>query len=230
MRVAILQPSYIPWRGYFHQIQKADVFVFYDCVQYDKHGWRNRNKIKTTNGDQWLTVPVNTEGCVNEGLEIASVPIVWTIDWAKKHKKSIIQSYSKAPFFREYNLLIEAIFTRRDDKLSDLTCATTELIARELGISQTKFLRSSQLPAKGAKTDRLISILTHLGATHYISGPSAKEYIEKDKFDAASISVEFMNYDYLEYPQINGSFSPKVSILDLLFNVGPKARHFIWEK
>ena len=158
------------------------------------------------------------------------IPIIWETAWPEKHLKAMQHSYCKTPFFRKYGSLLESIYGRRDEMLADFTCATTELIARKLGISQTKFLRSSQLPAKGAKTDRLISILTHLGATHYISGPSAKEYIEKDKFDAAGISVEFMNYDYLEYPQINGSFSPKVSILDLLFNVGPKARHFIWEK
>jgi hypothetical protein len=89
MRVVILQPSYIPWRGYFHQIQKADVFVFYDCVQYDKHGWRNRNKIKTSNGPQWLTIPVNSKGCVSAGLAIKDASIVWNANWAEKHLKSI---------------------------------------------------------------------------------------------------------------------------------------------
>ena len=229
MRVVVLQPSYIPWRGYFHQIQKADVFVFYDCVQYDKHGWRNRNKIKTTNGEQWLTVPVNAKGCVSGGREIASVPIVWATDWADKHMKSIMQSYSKAPFFGPYRPLLDMIYGRRDDKLADFTCATTELIARELGINHTKFMRSSQLPAEGVKTDRLISILVHLGATHYISGPSARDYIERDKFDAAGISLEFMTYDYPDYPQINGAFVPQVSVLDLLFNTGPEAHNFIWK-
>jgi hypothetical protein len=228
MRVVILQPSYIPWRGYFHQIQKADVFVFYDCVQYDKHGWRNRNKIKTSNGPQWLTIPVNSKGCVSAGLAIKDASIVWNANWAEKHLRSITQSYGKAPFFREYLPLVESIYGRRDEKLADFTCATTEAIARTLGIKHTTFIRSSSLPTEGTKTDRLVGILRQLGATHYVSGPSAKAYLEKEKLDEIGVSMEFIAYDYPEYPQINGPFEPQVSVLDLLFNVGPKAAGFIW--
>jgi len=229
LRAVILQPSYIPWRGYFHQIQKADVFVFYDCVQYVDRGWRNRNKVKTTQGEQWLTVPVNSKGCQTLKTPIVDIPIVWETAWPEKHLKALQLNYGKAPFFRENRLFLEEIYGRHDEKLADFTCATTELIARKLGIDHTNFLRSSQLPAEGSKTDRLLSILVHLGATHYISGPSARDYIERDKFDAAGISLEFMTYDYPEYPQINGAFAPQVSVLDLLFNVGPEARNFIWK-
>ena len=158
MKAVILQPSYIPWRGFFHQIQKSDTFVFYDCVQYDKHGWRNRNKIKTPQGEQWLTVPVNTHGCVTEGRAIRDVPISWDTRWNEKHARSISQSYSKARFYREYLPLLEQIYGRHDEKLTDFTCASTELIARHLGITHTQFIRSSELPATGAKTDRIISI------------------------------------------------------------------------
>ena len=230
--VVILQPSYIPWRGYFHQIQKADVFVFYDCVQYDKHGWRNRNKVKTAQGEQWLTIPVNAKGAVGLGRAIQDVAIVWDRLWSEKHNKSIIQSYSKAPFFDYYDYLMQKIFSRRDEKLADFTCATTQLIARELGITATKFMRSSELEVEGegTKTDRLLSILKALNATHYVSGPSAQAYLEKVKFDKAGITLELMTYNYTEYPQINGAFRPNVSILDLLFNVGPEAPRFIWGK
>lgn len=230
MKVVILQPSYIPWRGYFHQIQKADTFVFYDCVQYDKHGWRNRNKIKTSQGEQWLSVPVNTHGCVTEGRAICEVPISWDTRWNKKHAKSISQSYSKAPFYREHLPLIEQIYRRRDEKLSDFTCTSTELIARALGIRHTQFVRSSRLPAEGTKTDRLLSLLRYLGATHYISGPSARSYLEIDKLRHAGITTEFLDYNYPKYPQINGAFIPDVTILDLLFNVGSEAPRFIWGK
>jgi len=137
-------------------------------------------------------------------------------------------SYCKTPFFLKYGSLLESIYGRRDEMLADFTCATTELIARKLGIVHTKFIRSSLLPAHGSKTDRLVSILMHLGATHYISGPSAQDYIEKDKFDAVGISLEFMRYDYPEYPQINGSFTSNVSILDLMFNTGSNADEYIW--
>ncbi len=229
MKAVILQPSYIPWRGYFHQIQKSDVFVFYDCVQYDKHGWRNRNKIKTRNGPQWLTIPVNSKGCVSDGLAIKDVSIVWNANWAEKHLKTIRLNYAKAPFFSNYQELLEDIYARRDANLSDLTCATTEMTARALGITHTRFIKSSQLPAEGTKTDRLLSILKYLNATHYISGPSAQSYMEVDKFDAAGITVEYMRYDYPEYPQLHGAFEPQVSVLDLLFNTGPDVGRYIWE-
>jgi hypothetical protein len=229
VKAVILQPSYIPWRGYFHQIQKADVFVFYDCVQYDKNGWRNRNKIKTNEGEKWLTVPVNTKGCISEGQEIKNIPIVWRKEWATTHEKSITQNYSKTPFFHKYAPLLHSIYCRRDEKLADFTCATTELIAKQLGISKTKFLRSSHLPAKGSGTDRLISILNYLGAKNYISGPSAKNYIEKNKFEEAGISIEYMAYDYSEYPQTNGPFISNVTILDLILNTGPDAPRYIWQ-
>lgn len=230
MKCVILQPSYIPWRGYFHQIQKADIFVFYDCVQYDDRGWRNRNRIKTPQSAKWLTVPVNSKGCQTLGTKIADIPIVWDSPWPQKHIKALQLSYGKAPFFHDFSELLDAIYKRHDSRLADFTCASTELIARALGIRHTQFVRSSSLPAEGTKTDRLLSLLRHLGATHYISGPSARSYLELNKFAGAGINVEFMDYNYKLYPQINGTFSPNVSILDLLFNTGPKASQFIWGK
>src|SRR5262245_32621657 len=108
MTGVILQPSYIPWRGYFDQIRRADVFVFYDDVQYDKHGWRNRNRIKTANGVQWLTIPVASGGCVTQKTLIKDVPIIWTKDWAAKHWMTIKQAYGKrAPHFARYAPLLE---------------------------------------------------------------------------------------------------------------------------
>jgi len=228
MKVVILQPSYIPWRGYFHQIQKADLFVFYDCVQFDKHGWRNRNAIKTPQGSQWLSIPVNTKVCVSEGKVIKDIPIIWDTLWADKHLKSIQQCYAKAPFFQSYSPLLGAIYTRKDSLLADFTCSITELIARELGIDHTKFIRSSEIGAEGSKTERLIGLLKKVGATHYISGPSAQDYIEREKFDEAGITLEFIEYKYPEYPQLYGEFQPQVTILDLLFNVGPDAGKYIW--
>ena len=230
MKVVILQPSYIPWRGYFHQIQKADLFVFYDCVQYDDRSWRNRNKIKTPQAAKWLTVPVNSRGCQTLGTKIADIPIVWDLPWPQKHVRAIQMSYGKAPFFCKYSGLLRSIYERRDEKLADFTCASTELIARALGIKHTQFIRSSSLPAEGTKTDRLLSLLRHVGATHYISGPSAKSYIETEKFSAARITIEFVDYEYEDYPQMYGKFIPDLSILDLLFNTGPEASRFILGK
>src|SRR6202140_4033555 len=105
MKCAILQPSYIPWRGYFHQIQKADVFVFYDDVQYDKHGWRNRNQIKTAQGKQWLTVPVHSGGATH-GVKIRDVKIDWSKPWSQHHMRALTSAYNKAPFFKKYQSLL----------------------------------------------------------------------------------------------------------------------------
>ena len=132
MRCAVLQPSYLPWRGYFHQIQKADVFVFYDDVQYDKHGWRNRNRIKTANGPQWVTVPVAARGNVVDGLPIDQVRIA-DRKWPGKHLASIRQAYAKAPHVDRCLALIEPLLLAGQEHLVDLTIPLTEALARELG-------------------------------------------------------------------------------------------------
>jgi hypothetical protein len=220
MKVVILQPSYIPWRGVFDQIQRADLFIFYDDVQYDKHGWRNRNQIKTAQGKQWLTIPVHSKG-VTEGIPIKDVRIDWSKPWAKNHLKALTFAYFKAPHFTSYASWLASIYDRRDEFLADFTIWLTIEIAREIGIGRTRFMRSSEIAGiDGQKTDRLIQILEHLGAKHYISGPSARTYIEQDKFDSAGITVEYVEYNYPEYPQLYPPFDPFITIFDLMFMVG----------
>lgn len=223
MNVVILQPSYIPWRGYFDQIRRADLFIFYDDVQYDKHGWRNRNQIKTAQGKQWLTIPVHSKG-VTEGIAIKDVRIDWSKPWAKNHLKALMFAYTKSPYFKDYLPLLESFYNRRDECLADFTIETTILLSRELGITTTRFLRSSELPnIDGIKTDRLIQILKQVSAKHYISGPSARDYIEPEKFEEAGITLEYVEYNYPEYPQLYPPFDSYVSILDLLFMTGKDA-------
>jgi len=221
MKVVILQPSYIPWRGYFDQIRRADLFVFYDDVQYDKRGWRNRNQIKTPTGKQWLTIPVFSRGAQTEHLPINSIRIVWETPWSQDHLKSIQHAYNRSPFFERYLPLLEGFYGREDEFLADFTIDFTIALAREIGINHTRFIRASELEVGGQKTDRLISVLKKIGAGHYISGPSARDYIEVDKFAAAGITLEYMDYDYPEYPQLYPPYDPFVSILDLLLMVGP---------
>jgi hypothetical protein len=228
MNCVILQPSYIPWRGYFHQIQKADLFIFYDDVQYDKHGWRNRNRIKTRQGGQWLTIPVHTKGVVVENIGINEIEIAWEQAWAERHLRAIQQSYSKAPYYKEHEAWLEEVFSRRPECLADFTIPLTIEIARKLGIQHTRFMRSSELTVTGQKTDRLIEILTQVGTTHYISGPSAKSYIEDEKFEKAGITLEYMEYNYSEYPQLYPPFDPYSTILDLMFMTGPEAAKYIY--
>ncbi len=227
MNVVILQPSYIPWRGYFDQIRRADLFVFYDDVQYDKHGWRNRNQIKTAQGKQWLTIPVHSKG-VREGIPICAVKIDWGQLWAKNHLKSFTYAYARAPHFRSYLPWLESVYSQRYELLADFTIWLTIEIARNMGITHTRFMRSSEMEGiDGHKTDRLIQILQRVGARHYISGPSARGYIEQEKFDAAGIGLEYMEYNYPDYPQLYPPYDPYVTVLDLLFMVGEEALSYI---
>jgi len=229
MTVVILQPSYIPWRGFFHLIQKADTFVFFDDVQYDKRGWRNRNRIKTQNGPVWLTIPANAKGSQTDNILIKDVPVVYDEDWAKKHWRSLQLNYGKAPFFKQYAPLVESFYQQRPVMLADFTISTSITLSETLGLKNKTFLRSSELEGvEGQKTDRLLSVLKKVGATHYISGPSAKDYIENDKFEAAGITLEYIDYRYEEYPQLHPPYDPQVSVLDLLFMTGPEAGKHIW--
>lgn len=225
----ILQPSYIPWRGFFDLVQRADVFVFYDDVQYDKHGWRNRNRVKTAQGTKWLTIPVLSRGNVSDGLALKDARIAWTEDWPKKHAATITQSYKRAPFFAEYAPLVESFYAQRPELLCEFTIATTIELARALGISGTRFVRSSELGVQGTKTGRLVEIVKSVGADHYLSGPSAKDYIDDALFRDAGVALEYMVYDYPEYDQLHPPFDPQVTILDLLFMKGPEAASFIWD-
>jgi hypothetical protein len=230
VNVVILQPSYIPWRGVFDQIYRADLFIFYDDVQYDKHGWRNRNQIKTAQGKQWLTIPVHSAG-VTQGRPICEIEIDWSKPWAKSHWKALTFAYGRAPYFRRYAEFLEPFYQRRDRFLADFTIDLTIALARQLGITHTRFLRSSELSGiRGEKTDRLIQILQRVGATHYLSGPSAREYIEPEKFAAAGIPFDYIEYDYPAYPQLYPPYDPHVSILDLLFMTGPDALNYILRK
>lgn len=228
MKGAVIQPSYIPWRGYFDQICKADVFVFYDNVQYDKHGWRNRNRIKTHQGLQWLTIPVLSGGNVVDQLLINQVRIDSRSKWNVKHWQTLQQSYRRTPYFDYYAPLLKEFYSREWENLSDFTIELTIALARELGIRHTQFVRSSSLQATASKTERLVNLLQQLNITHYYSGPSAKSYIEDELFERAKIKLEYMVYDYPEYPQLHPPYSPYVTVLDLMFMLGKQAGDYIW--
>jgi hypothetical protein len=228
LNCVVVQPSYLPWRGLFHLIKRADVFVFYDDVQYDKHGWRNRNRIKTPNGSQWLSIPVLWKGNVSSSLKINEIRMARTQNWARKHLASLRQSYRKAPFFAQYAPLVESFYVDPPELLADFTIETTKMLAAALGINQTRYLRSSELRVEGSKTERLLNVLRGVGATHYISGPSAKAYIDPAAFEAANISLEYQVYDYPEYEQLYPPYDGQVSVLDLLFMKGSAAPEWIW--
>lgn len=228
MNCVILQPSYVPWRGYFDLVHRADVFVFYDDVQYDKHGWRNRNRVKTPQGTQWLTIPVRAAGNVESGLRILDVKTNPAARWAKKHAQTLKQAYARAPRFAEVAPLVDEIYAESPERLCDFTIASTVRLARALGITHTRFVRSSELGVAGERTERLVDIVRGVGATRYISGPSAQAYLEPARFDAAGLALEYIEYDYPEYPQLHPPYDAAVSIWDTLFMLGDEASDYIW--
>jgi len=231
VKCVILQPSYIPWRGYFHQIYKADLFIFYDDVTFDKDGWRNRNRIKTPNGSKWLTIPVRAPaGQQLHQSPINQVEVCTDQRWQSAHLSTLRHCYSRAPFFKRYLSLFEAAYQSQSPLLlCEFLINLTLAIAQELGIRHTRFQRSSEIGAAGSKTDRLVHLLTSVGAKHYISGPAAKNYLDESKLREAGITLEYMAYDYPNYEQLHPPFDPFVSILDLLFMKGPDAPDYIWQ-
>ena len=222
MKCVILQPSYIPWRGYFDQIRCADVFVFYDDVQFDTGGWRHRNRICTPAGPQWLTIPVKHKGHLRKALQVKDVLIDWNQNWIVKHWRSICQNYAKSPFFSDVASILQPFYESRPESLCDITIPLTIRIAQFMGFS-TRFLRSSEMNVDGGQTERLINIVKATSCSHYISGPSAKDYIDETQFDTAGISLQYAVYNYPEYRQLCVPFNPQVSIVDLLFMLGPSA-------
>jgi len=226
MKVAILQPNYIPWKGYFDIINMVDIFVIYDDVQYTIRDWRNRNKIKTKNGLIWLTIP--TDGTQN--MIIKDVKVVWDRKWNIKHWKNIVVNYSKTQYFKEYKDYFEELYLDlKDQYLWEIDLKFIELIAKILGIN-TKTILSSDLKYDRnlTKTERLIAILKDLNATSYLSGPSAKSYIDESLFKKENIELEWMDYSgYPEYPQLYPPFVHEVSVIDLIFNTGPNASKYM---
>jgi len=229
MKCVLLQPSYLPWRGYFHLIQQADVFVFYDDVQYDKHGWRNRNRITGPHGSQWLSIPVMSKGNTEQQLLIQDVQIRNDQKWSRKQWKTIEQTYRKAPFFEQTAAVLSPFFDSPPTQLADLTIDLTRALCAALGITDTKFARSSELGITGDKTERIVSITKHFEADSYLSGPSARDYLDETLFKAAGINVEWMAYDYRPYPQLHEPFDPQLSVIDLMMMTGPDAPQYIWD-
>ena len=225
-KIAILQSNYIPWKGVFDMMNKVDIFVFFEDVQFTRRDWRTRNKIKTANGSVWLTVPVKKVD--RDNTKIYEVEISHSENWQEKHYKTIVNNYSKAPFFKDYKYLLEEIYlTTKWNFLSEFNIFTNKIIATSLGIN-TELVNSKDLKISGNKSDKLINICKKLGANYYISGPSAKEYVELEKFNKAGIKLEYINYIYPEYEQLHGEFDHNVTVLDVIFNCGANANQKIF--
>lgn len=222
--LAVLQPGYLPWLGFFDQMMRSDVFVYYDDIQYDKHGWRNRNRIKTPNGPQWLTVPVLDKG--RHGQLLLEAEIDARVPWARKHLAAIRQNYARAPFLDDYWAGLETLLQRPWRFLVDIDIAAVELMCQWMDIRPC-IVRSSELGVTGERSERLLMLCQHFNATTYLSGNAAQDYLDTALFEGHGIRVEWQNYHHPVYPQQHGKFIPYLSALDLLFNVGQASRQAI---
>lgn len=224
-RLAILQSNYLPWKGYFDIAHDVDLFVFYDCVQYTPRDWRNRNKIKTAGGAQWISVPVGHDR--DRIIHDVAIP---DPAWQATHWQTIRQNYGKCPHFGRYREYFEHVYLGTTwTNLSELNQSLITHIAHEfLGIA-TRFEDSRRYAAQGHKLDRLIDVALKAGATSYLSGPAARDYIDPERFAQLGIELSWKDYaGYPEYPQRFPPFEHGVSILDLLFNAGPDSPQYIW--
>lgn len=225
-KIAILQSNYLPWKGVFDMIHQVDTFVFLEDVQYTERDWRNRNIIKAKDGEKWITVPIKSSN--RRGQLICDVELDSSLDWQRKHFNSFQRNYGKAPFFKKYKWILEDFYLNKKwNKISDFNIYATKLLAKELGIS-TEFIVSTALNVTGIKDDRLIGILKKLNATHYLSGPAARNYIIPEKFKKEGIELEYIRYEYPRYKQLYEPFNHYITVLDLMFNCGPDSPYYIW--
>ena len=218
MIVAIHQPQYLPWLGYFDKIERCDIFVLLDDVQYKKNEWQNRNKIRAARRWQWITVPVR----YRFGQMINQVKIDNNVDWRGSHYKSLVINYNKAPYFKDYEPFFKMTYERNWGYLTDINTHFIEYLVKSLGIT-TKLMRSSQLLTEGQKTERLVEICKKLGADTYLSGQGAREYLDLSQFEEEGIKVLFQDFNHPTYKQVYNNFEPFMSIVDLLFNYEDKS-------
>lgn len=224
-KVAIAQSNYIPWRGYFDMIASVDEFIVYDDMQYTKRDWRNRNRIKTSQGLQWLTVPVQVKGRFNQKIRET---LIDGTDWARSHWRALEFNYSAAPHFTEIAEWLAPIYLEEEHvNLSLLNRRLLESICGYLSID-TSLTNSWDYQLVDGRTERLANLCQQAAATEYVSGPAARSYVDEAIFEAMGMEVTWFDYEgYPDYRQLWGAFEPGVTILDLLFNVGADAPHYL---
>jgi len=221
MKIAIMQPGYLPWLGFFDLMYHCDKFVFFDDVQYTKKDWRNRNRIRTKDGWMWLTVPVITKE--RRFQLISEVEINNTINWPRKHLTSLMVNYAKAPYFDMYYSELKEILSGREWKyLAEVNVALISWMAKKLGI-MVPCIMSSTLGVGGEKEEHIINICRVLGASQLYDSKAAKAILNCSRITEAGISCEFQDYCHPQYQQAHRPFIPYMSVVDLLFQCGLKS-------
>jgi hypothetical protein len=226
MVVAIHQPNFIPWFGYFYKLAHAQQFVLLDTVQYSKNSFINRNRIKSQFGPIWLTVPVCTKGRFDQA--ISAVEMNWDHNWQQKHLHSLITNYHRAPFFDEVFLLLKSQYVANEtvQKLADFNLSMIQTICRYLDIFPT-LVRASELDVQGKGTDLLVNICARLGASTYLAGTGAVKYQEDEKFATSGILVQYSSFQPIKYNQLWGEFVENLSVVDVLMNCGQSTRELL---
>lgn len=225
--LVILQSNYIPWKGYFDLMHEADEFVLFDDRQFTRRDWRNRNQVKSEGGAQWMTIPVISKNKYFQRIDETEVA---DRAWASKHWRTLVHLYGDSPHFSSYADRIEALYraAAEEQMLSRVNRLFLEGIGDALGL-KTPLRWSSEFGDSEGKTARLVSLCLATGSDRYLSGPAARSYIDAEEFGRAGITLDFKSYDgYPEYPQRHPPFTHGVTVLDLLFNVGPNAPWYIW--
>jgi hypothetical protein len=223
MRVGVIQSNYLPWRGYFDFIDDVDLFVVHDDLQFTKGDWRNRNRIKTPQGARWITVPVHHR---HSAQLICETAIDYSRDWQRDHRNLITANFRKAPYLDDVLALVEPELAAGHATISDLNVALLTSICRYLDIT-TPLRMSSSLHLTKTRTERLIELLTRLKATTYVSGPSARAYLDEARFREAGLALEYKQYVYQPYPQLWGAFDGALSVIDTIANCGLAARQVL---
>jgi hypothetical protein len=221
MRIAVLQPGYLPWLGYLEQIARVDAFVFYDDVQYDKGGWRNRNRIRTpgAEGWSWLTLPVRLPSHFPLIKEVTIDP---RVPWGRKHLATIRHAYARAKYLDALDQFFGGCFEDSGERLVDVAIEGIRRLMNAFGIS-TRLHRSSELQVGGDRNERLLQICKTLGADRYLSGAAARSYLALELFERNGIEVDWQDFDHPSYPQCYEPFISHLSALDALLCVGPQA-------
>jgi hypothetical protein len=224
-RVAILQSNYIPWKGYFDLLNSVDEFILYDDMQYTRRDWRNRNKIKTSQGPLWLTIPVEVKGKYHQRIRET---VVSNKNWASQHWTTICHWYARARHFEDYRQIFEELYLGCEETvLSSINYRFLTAICEILGIT-TAITWSMDYALVDGKTSRLVDLCRQAGASSYISGPSARSYLEPELFREQGIDLEYIDYlGYPEYQQLFAPFVHEISIIDLILNEGADAHKFM---
>ncbi len=219
--LGIIQSNYIPWKGYFDIINFSDVFIIYDQAQYTKRSWRTRNKIKTSKGLQWLTIPVDCKGKYEQKIRDV---VVCDPKWKVKHWRAIALNYSRAKYFADYKDRFEELYLDCNEKyLSLVNYRFMTAVCDILGI-RSKITWDTEYDLKGDKTEKLACLCKQTGTEIYLTGPTAKGYLDEELFEREGLRIEYMDYsEYPEYDQLYPPFEHQVSIIDLIFNEGPNA-------